>query len=93
LPTRFDGVGGAVAVALDDAAVQGPVCDVAGFEEHFIVTQAEWIADQPHAEPLGFTVGLQPFRDTGQYRLVARIHRWGATEVGSIGELHGDDAL
>ena len=45
MPTCFDRVGGAVAVTLTDAAVQNPVCDVAGFDKHFVVTQTEWIAD------------------------------------------------
>ena len=57
LPTCFDSAAGADAVALIDAAVQGSVGEVAGFNEHFVFGKAKRIADQPHAEPLDFAVG------------------------------------
>ncbi len=64
-----------MAVTLNDNAAQGSVCDVAGFEEHFIATEAERIANQPHAESLGLAVRLQQFGDTGQYGLISGTHR------------------
>ena len=92
LPRGLDIVLGAGVVTLADAAMQGPVSDVAGFDEHFVVGKTEWIADQPHAESLGFAVGLQPLGDVGQDGLVVGAQRRGGAEVGRAGELHADEA-